>query len=101
MEELPNHEYLGDIISEKLLYYPTVTREPFQNQGRLTHALEEGKVEEALGLDKLDPEHDRAMICGSQAMLEDLSKMLDGKGFEISPKMGIQGDYVIERAFVG
>ncbi len=100
MQDLPNHEYLGDIIAEKLLYYPTVTREPYQNQGRLTHALENGQVEETLGLDKLDPKHDRAMICGSPAMLEDLSQMLNDKGFEISQKMGIQGDYVIERAFV-
>lgn len=100
MEELPNHEYLGDMIKEKLLYYPTVTREPYQNTGRLTKALEEGDVATALGLDQLDPAHDRAMICGSPAMLEDLSNWLNDNGFEISPKMGIQGDYVIERAFV-
>lgn len=100
MQELPQHEYLGDIIKEKLLYYPTVTREPYQNQGRLTHALQEGQIESTLDLDKMDPKFDRAMICGSPGMLEDLSNMLDSKGFEISPKMGIQGDYVIERAFV-
>jgi ferredoxin--NADP+ reductase len=40
------------------------------------------------------------MICGSPAMLEDTSNMLDRFGFHISPKRGVQGDYVIERAFV-
>jgi ferredoxin--NADP+ reductase len=40
------------------------------------------------------------MICGSPAMLTDLSALLDSRGFRISPGIGEQGDYVIERAFV-
>ena len=43
-KELPHHEYLGEAISEKLIYYPTVTREPFRNQGRLTDLVESGKL---------------------------------------------------------
>ncbi|MFK7831266.1 MAG: ferredoxin--NADP reductase [Congregibacter sp.] len=100
-EDLPNHEYLGDDIREKLLYYPTVTRESFRNTGRITELLESGKLERDLELDTIDPAKDRAMICGSIAMLEDISKLLDSRGFEISPNQGTQGDYVIERAFVG
>src|SRR3954464_8866907 len=30
-DELPNHELLGEEIAEKLIYYPTVTREPYRN----------------------------------------------------------------------
>ena len=48
----------------------------------------------------MDPAVDRAMICGSPAMLEDTCKLLDARGFKISPRMGEAGDYVIERAFV-
>ena len=100
-DELPQHEYLGELIREKFLYYPTVTREAFVNQGRITELVASGKLTEDLGLPPLDPAQDRAMICGSMAMLKDLSAMLDGLGFTISPNQGTAGDYVIERAFVG
>ena len=63
-EELPKNEFLGELIREKLIYYPTVTREPFHNRGRLTHLIESGKIFEDLGLPPLDPAQDRAMICG-------------------------------------
>ncbi|MCX9158387.1 ferredoxin--NADP reductase [Niveibacterium sp. 24ML] len=98
--ELPEHEFLGDYIRDQLLYYPTVTREPFRNQGRLTTLIESGKLCDDLGLPALDPAHDRAMLCGSPAMLKELSDMLDGRGFKVSPNIGTPGDYVIERAFV-
>jgi ferredoxin--NADP+ reductase len=58
-------------------------------------------LEQDLGLPTIDPTQDRAMICGSIAMLDDLSKLLDSRGFEVSPSHGVAGDYVIERAFVG
>jgi ferredoxin--NADP+ reductase len=98
--ELPEHEFLGDYVRDKLLYYPTVTREDFRNQGRLTTLIESGKLCRDLGLPPLDAVHDRAMLCGSPAMLQELSKMLDARGFQISPSIGEAGDYVIERAFV-
>lgn len=98
---LYEHEYLGEEARAKFLYYPTVTREPYRYQGRITEHLETGKIQTDLGLPALDPKHDRAMICGSIAMLEDISAKLDSMGFEISPNQGTQGDYVIERAFVG
>jgi len=100
-QELREHEYLGEEIREKFLYFPTVSREPYTNEGRITDHLRAGTIEKRLGLPPLDPARDRAMICGSIAMLEDLSAMLDERGFEISPSQGTQGDYVIERAFVG
>jgi len=99
-DELPNHDYLGELVRDKLLYYPTVTREPFRNQGRLTEVIESGKLFSDLGLPPLDAAVDRAMICGSAAMLADSCKLLDARGFHISPRQGEQGDYVIERAFV-
>lgn len=99
-ETLPNHEFLGELTAGKLLYYPTVTREPFRNQGRITDLIDSGKLSADLGLPPLDPATDRAMICGSPAMNRDMCALLDARGFRVSPYIGAQGDYVIERAFV-
>ncbi|MBV6303456.1 ferredoxin--NADP reductase [Candidimonas humi] len=98
--ELPANEFFGDQIRDKLIYYPTVTREPFRNQGRITDLVESGKLFEDIGLPPLDPATDRAMICGSPHMLADISGMLDRRGFVVSPGVGQPGDYVVERAFV-
>jgi ferredoxin--NADP+ reductase len=97
---LPQHEFLGELVRDKLIYYPTVTREAFRNQGRLTDVIASGRLSEDIGLPPLDPAHDRAMICGSPAMLADSCSLLDARGFQISPRQGELGDYVIERAFV-
>jgi len=98
--ELPDHEFLGEMVHEKLIYYPTVTREPFRNQGRLTHLIETGKLFADLGLPPLDPEQDRVMICGSPGLLKDACAFLNTRGFILSPHIGEPGHYVIERAFV-
>jgi len=98
--ELPEHELLGEMAREKLIYYPTVTREPYRNQGRPTDLINSGKLFADIGLPPLDPAVDRAMICGSPQMLADSEALLDSRGFKISPHIGTPGDYVIERAFV-
>lgn len=98
--DLKEHEYLGEEIRDKLIYYPTVTREPFRNEGRQTDLILSGKLFADLGIEPLDPATDRGMICGSPAMLREISAMLDGFGFHISKHIGEMGDYVIERAFV-
>ncbi len=99
-EEMPEHPLVGEEASRQLLYYPTVTREPFERQGRVTDHLRDGRLQEELGLPALDAEHDRAMICGSPAMLEELTNTLEELGFK-SGDRGIAGDYAIEKAFVG
>ena len=97
-QELPQHEFLGEMVSEQMLYYPTVTREAFRNQGRITDLLEAGKIEADLGLPKLDAANDRVMICGSPEMLRDLKHMLEKRGF-MEGNTTKPGDFVIERAF--
>lgn len=99
-KELREHEFLGEMIGDKLLYYPAVTREAFPNQGRLTSLMESGEMQKTLGLPPLDPANDRAMICGSPQMLADLRTVLDSRGFQTSPRIGTPGHYVFERAFV-
>ncbi|MDO9025023.1 ferredoxin--NADP reductase [Zwartia sp.] len=98
--ELPADEYLGDMVRQQLIYYPTVTREAFRHTGRLTQAIQSGKLFEDLGQAPLSSLTDRAMICGSPAMLKETADMLDAAGFVVSPSAGEQGDYVFERAFV-
>jgi ferredoxin--NADP+ reductase len=97
--ELPDHEFLGEMVTNQLLYYPTVTREPFRNQGRVTTLLETNKISSDLGLPDLDPAHDRIMICGSPALNKDMRTLLDAKGF-VEGSTTTPGDYVVERAFV-
>lgn len=99
-KELPEDEYFGEMVREKLIYYPTVTRDPFRNQGRLTDLIVNGKLCQDIGLPQLNPETDRALLCGSPAMLTDLCDILNNLGFKESPRMGEPGDYAIERAFV-
>jgi ferredoxin--NADP+ reductase len=98
-QQLPQHEFFGEIIRDKLLYYPTVTREPYRNNGRLTHLMQSGKIFKDLGVPTPNVEEDRFMLCGSPAMLKDLTGILDLWGFH-ETRAGIPHEYVIERAFV-
>ena len=99
MEHLPAHEFLGELVTSKLRYYPTVTREPYKNMGRMTELMESGKLFSDLGVPPLDPATDRVMLCGSPAMLRDLKQMLEVRGFK-EGNTTKPGDFVIERAFV-
>jgi ferredoxin--NADP+ reductase len=96
--DLPKHEFLGEIVTSQLKYYPTVTREPFKNRGRITDLLETGKLEDDLGLPRLNPKEDRVMICGSPEMLRDLKHMMEVRQF-VEGNTSTPGDFVIERAF--
>jgi ferredoxin--NADP+ reductase len=97
--ELPENEFFGEAVREKLIYFPTVTREPFRNQGRLTDLLASGELEQKCGLPRVNLDNDRFMLCGSPSMLKDFCTILDGMGFQ-EARHGDQGHYVIERAFV-
>ncbi|WP_297442783.1 ferredoxin--NADP reductase [Acidocella sp.] len=99
VNKLYNDEFFGELAREKLLYYPTVTREPFRHNGRLTALFEAGKLEADLGLPALNKETDRVMLCGSPAMLSDLQTMLERRGFAEGSHHE-RGEYVIEKAFV-
>ena len=72
--ELPNNEFFGEEVKNKLIYYPTVTREDFRNQGRLTNLIKSGKLFTDIGLPPINPKEDRAMICGSAEMLKETGR---------------------------
>ncbi len=98
-KELPENEFFGEAAKQKLLYYPTATREAFRNQGRITDLIRNGKLFADLGQPAFDIEHDRVMLCGSPAMLADLREIMDGMGWKEGSTTGA-GHYVIEKAFV-
>ena len=98
-QELPQNEFLGEMVGKQLLYYPTVTREAYVHQGRVTDLLGNGKIATDLGLPSLNPAEDRVMICGSPEMLRDLKSLCEGKGF-VEGNTSTPGQFVIERAFV-
>ncbi|RMX18099.1 ferredoxin--NADP reductase [Vandammella animalimorsus] len=95
---LPEHEVLGEYVKGKLLYYPTVTREDFHHQGRITTLIENGKLFADLGLPPINRAEDRIMICGSPAMLFDLKTLFEQRGF-IEGNTSTPGEFVVERAF--
>ena len=97
-QELPKHEFLGEMVSQQLKYYPTVTRETYKHQGRVTTVIENGQMATDLGLPALNPVEDRVMMCGSPEMLRDLKQMMEVRGFK-EGNTTKPGDFVIERAF--
>ncbi len=96
---LAANELLAEVVRDRLLYYPTVTREAFRNQGRITDLLDTGKMPADLGLHALDPATDRVMLCGSPAFLGDMVALLDRRGFA-EGSHSAPGAYVVEKAFV-
>jgi ferredoxin--NADP+ reductase len=99
VDELPGHEFLGEMVSARLRYYPTGTREAYEHCGRITDLIASGRLFADLGVPALDPARDRVMICGSPAMLRDLRQMLTELAFR-EGNTTTPGDFVIERAFV-
>jgi ferredoxin--NADP+ reductase len=98
-KDLLTNEWLGEMVADKLAYFPTVTREPFKNQGRIPSLIKSNQLFDQLGVPNLDIETDRFMLCGSPAMLKDTKAVLEESGFE-EGNMSHPGHYVIERAFV-
>src|SRR3954449_8209604 len=95
--KLREDELFGPLLAEKLVYYPTVTREPFRNRGRITDLITSGQLFNDIGLPVLDKATDRAMLCGSPGMLEELHAMFTGQGF-VEGNHSEPGHLVIEKA---
>nr|WP_162302470.1 ferredoxin--NADP reductase [Tabrizicola thermarum] len=100
VESLKDDPLIGEMVQGKLRYYPTTTREAFHHMGRVTDNLASGKVFADLGLPRMNPAEDRAMVCGSLAFNLDVKAILEGfglrEGANSDPK-----EFVVEKAFVG
>ena len=97
--DLPGDPDLGELVAPKLIYYPTVTREPFVTEGRITDLIASGRLFADIGLPPLDPARDRLMLCGGPSVLADLKALLLARGYE-EGSVASPGDFVLERAFV-
>jgi ferredoxin/flavodoxin---NADP+ reductase len=92
---------IGDLARGRLFYYPTVTRGPFERPGRITSRIASGLLFSDLGFGLgFDPATDRAMLCGSTAMIREVAALLEQVGLAEGSNT-TPGDYVLERAFVG
>ncbi len=100
VEEIKAHEFLPEIVGDKLRHYATVTREDFPFRGRITDLIRNGKLFADLGVPAFDPAIDRGMICGSTEMLKDTKALLEEAGLNEGAN-NKPGEFVIERAFVG
>lgn len=100
VESLKDDPLIGELVGDKLLYYPTTTREPFARMGRVTDNLSSGKVFADLGLPAMNRDEDRAMVCGSLAFNVDVKKILEGFGLSEGANSDPQ-QFVVEKAFVG
>jgi ferredoxin--NADP+ reductase len=96
---LRDDELFGPLLGEKLVYYPTVTREPFRNRGRITDLITSGQLFADIGQSPLDIATDRIMMCGSPGMLEELRQMFEARGL-LEGNNSAPGHFVIEKAFV-
>ena len=97
---LKDDPLIGELVGDRLLYYPTTTREPSPRMGRITDNLAAGRVNADLGLPPIDPAIERAMVCGSLAFNIDVKAVLEGFGL----REGANSEpleYVVEKAFVG
>jgi len=97
---LVNDPLIGEMVEGKLLYYPTATREEFENTGRVTDKIRSGELFQTLDVPKWTPEDDRVMICGSMGLNVEITELCEAAGFEEGANSK-PGHYVVEKAFVG
>lgn len=94
-------EGLGPLVQGRLHYYPSVTREAFVRNGRLTDLITSGQLFRDLGLDRtqFDPGSDRVMICGSVPVNHAMKDICVAHGLREGATHR-PGTFVVERAFV-
>ena len=103
VEEVKSDEMIRELTEggvDKLVYYPTTTREESPKMGRITDLLKSGELFRDLGIDGMSPETDRAMVCGSLGLNNDIKEILEGYGLREGANSE-PAEYVVEKAFVG
>jgi ferredoxin/flavodoxin---NADP+ reductase len=97
-KELPNNDLIGELVRNQLIYYPTVTRDPFRNRGRITDLITSGKLFRDADLAPLESARDRVMICGGPSLVHDTRALLQAKDF-VEGNHGEPAQFVVEKAF--
>ena len=99
IESLPDDPLIGEMVGDKLRYYPSTTREGSSCMGRITENLTNGQAFKDLGIDGIGPDTDRGMVCGSLDFNTDMKKVLEGFGLREGANSD-PAEYVVEKAFV-
>ena len=96
---LPTDPLIGEMIGDKLRYYPTTTRERSDIEGRISDHIRDGRVFDALGLPAWNAEADRVMICGNLALNKDIMSLCEMHGLSEGANSNPE-HFVVEKAFI-
>lgn len=100
VDNLKNDPLIGELVEGRVTLYSSTTREITPRMGRITRLIENGRFFTDLGIEPMNPETDRVMICGSMDMLNDVKELVEGLGFD-EGSLNKPSTFVVERAFVG
>lgn len=104
VDQIKNDELMAELVGaqnlEKLVYYPTTTREDSLKMGRITTLIKDGTLFRDLDITDFGAEQDRAMVCGSIGLNTDIKEILEGFGLREGANSE-PAEYVVEKAFVG
>lgn len=96
---LPEDPLIGELVGDKLLYYPTTTREPSAHEGRISDHIRSGAVFSSLGLPQWSADNDRVMVCGNLALNKDIMGLCEAAGLAEGANSQ-PAEFVVEKAFV-
>lgn len=96
---LPSDPLIGELVGNKLHYYPTTTREASQIEGRISDHIRDGRVFGALGLPEWQAGEDRVMICGNLALNKDIMALCEHAGLQEGANSNPL-HFVVEKAFI-
>ena len=104
VDQVKNDELMAELVGaenlQKLVYYPTTTREDSPKMGRITTLIKDGTLFTDLDVTDFGPDKDRAMVCGSIGLNADIKEILEGYGLREGANSE-PAEYVVEKAFVG
>ena len=104
VDQVKNDELMAELVGaenlQKLVYYPTTTREDSPTMGRITTLINDGTLFGDLNVTDFGPVKDRAMVCGSIGLNTDIKEILEGYGLREGANSE-PAEYVVEKAFVG
>lgn len=104
VDQVKNDDLMAELVGaenlQKLVYYPTTTREDSPKMGRITTLINDGTLFGDLGISDFGPDKDRAMVCGSIGLNTDIKEILEGYGLREGANSD-PAEYVVEKAFVG
>ncbi len=100
MKVIEEDETLREIVGDRLTHFTSVTREDYIHTGRITKLIDDDTLFKEVGEAPWSPDKDRVMICGSTAMIKDVSEACERHGL-VEGSNSRPAHFVVEKAFVG